>query len=190
MTLFESQGKQTLTIVLDRTLSMKHVIEAMKKHLAGYIIRRLVLGDDPITQLGLVTFDDHYEWDHGEPAYHSYGLTDNLEEFMYWLHTVEIGHGADSPEAIACALQAAVDLDPDASIWVVTDSVPHGWSIYSDDNFPDGCPCGIEMPPGPFSVLLTCHDPADVWTDQGHRVVLVHDMNTQLSEPEPEEAAA
>lgn len=102
--------------------------------------------------------------------YLNYGLTENLEEFMYWLTTMPIGFGEDSAEAYACSIHAALRLDPNASVWVIGDAVPHGFvrnqnaaykhaeSIYGldtneqsvlsrwTDNEKQGCPCGTRMP--------------------------------------------
>lgn len=157
-TFFAPEGGK-LTIVLDRTTSMQHSIDALKDFLPKYIIRRAGMG---IESLCLVTFDDHYRGSFYRAVGNTLdviGPTDNLEEFMYGLSQVKLGDGADYPEAVSCALSLARKVHG-GSIWLVTDSVPHGaGAIYDDpwlniqDSFREGCPCGEQFDPSGVNVL-------------------------------------
>lgn len=169
----EAQG---LTIVLDRTASMQHVLETLRQSLAVHIIRRILAGD-PIAELGLVAFDDHYESDPLAkrglmgPTVQPFGVSDNLEEYIAWLMAIELGDGADAAEAIACALAAARQLPTTVphSIWLITDAVPHGYrafvddpsDYYSDDSFEAGCPCGTPLRLDDVHVFCLGRGPAE-----------------------------
>lgn len=169
-----------LTIVLDRTGSMRHSIDSLKNFLPKYIIRRAGMG---IESLCLVTFDDHYRGV-SRSAGDTLGVvgpTDNLEEFMYGLSQVQLGAGHDYQEAIACALSLARKVHG-GSIWLVTDATPHGSGLLlgdvflsSLDSFKDGCPCGEKFDPSGVNVLLvkdSIGEAYDFWYQQtGGRVV-------------------
>jgi hypothetical protein len=203
--IFTLNGKRSLTIVLDRTSSMAEVIQSMVDFLPKYLIRRYA---QDIDQMSLVTFDDHYHGkplnvgatsdENDQPAYNAnvldaYGPTSNLEEYAYWLKTVKTGWGDDHPEAIACALAAARTLDPEASIWLVTDAVPHGAGSGYTDGYPYGCPCSIQLDTTGVNVLLTYTNEQDqaFWeTKCPGRVVVVSDLKEKLQEPVEELAYA
>lgn len=154
--LFTPAAGGGVTIVLDVTQSMNEVIEVLQTYLAGYVIRRCATQiDPPITRVSLVTFHDH-KWPiripHPITAHTVFGTTDNLEEFAYWMHICADpkfrSSGDDHAEAVACGVAAARALDPDASIWLITDDFPHGvgkLTPYNGDSYPDGCPCGTEL---------------------------------------------
>lgn len=215
--LFSAQGRRTLIICLDRTHSMKSVIEALKQFLVRYVIKRIAAGYDEIERVGLVTIDDHYRHGHqedvayqrqylnredwyypGESAYESYGLTENLEEFGYWLTTIQLGDGADLAEAIACGVDAGLRLGSDASIWLVTDAAPHGAGIvYGNDTYSTGCPCYTPMPAQPLNVLFV-ESPSAMrgarlyYEQRGDRVVVVERemLGPTLAEYDPTAAPA
>lgn len=197
---FSLGGKRSLTIVLDRTMSMSESIESMIAFLPMYIIRRYAMDID---QMSLVTFDDHYpDNSYAKPLMGNtidvYGPTENLEEYIYWLKLVKIGHGEDWAEAIACALATARKLDSDASIWLVTDAAPHGWSASllnyvspAWDGFPDGCPCGTVLDLTGVNLLLLpdqsgaySEDLKTYWGKTlGDKVVLAGSLREYLQEP-------
>ena len=202
--IFTLNGKRSLTIVLDRTGSMGWAIDALVNFLPMYLIRRFA---QDIDQMSLVTFDDHYRGhplnvgatndENDQPAYNAnvldaYGPTSNLEEYAYWLKTVKLGYGADPEEAIACALAAARKLDPEASIWLVTDNAPHGSDLgYNSDFFPVGCPCDVLLDTSGVNVLLLGYQANNYWTMRcPERVVLVQDLSEKLQEPVGELAYA
>lgn len=204
--LFSLDGSDNLIFVIDRTGSMIDVINAMKDLLAQYVLRHVATNElvtENRMQLGLVTIDDHYlqpyrrcVWD-GKSAHISYGLTDNLEQFMYWLFTIEQGNGSDYAEAYACGIQAAIKLDPKASIWVVGDSTPHGYyrslrTTSNGESFPDGCPCGEVIPkPGLYNikVLCTTHNATSpsIWQHEiGYPTFWVKDLKERLARDAPD----
>jgi hypothetical protein len=202
--IFTLNGKRSLTIVLDRTGSMGWVIDALVNFLPMYLIRRFAMDID---QMSLVTFDDHYRMKGINvgatnmdyvigPQYDAnvldlYGPTSNLEEYAYWLKTVKLGYGADPPEAIACALAAARKLDPEASIWLVGDSLPHGTDEEdAGDFYPEGCPCGVALDLTGVNVLHMGFTEGYWQKVCPGRVVVVNDLSMKLQEPVGELAYA
>lgn len=176
--LFQNEGRP-LVIVLDRTASMLKVIDAFRRFLVRYVIRRVAEDEWSVPAVGLVTFDDHYRnpeervmWAERDGRFVDpvtpltvYGMTENLEEFASWLAKVPLGDGYDAAEAIDCAVVAAAALAPEALIWVVTDALPHGTAgrgYGNADDFPNGCPCGLRARWGDVRVLYTR---PEVYTD-------------------------
>lgn len=164
--LFAPSKSGAVTLVLDVTASMNETIEALQKFLMQYIIRRcMTQTDPPIERLSLVTFHDHYTSyvkavsENAVKADGSilqspiiWGTTDNLEEYAYWLNRCGDDEfrstGGDPDEAIACAIAAARQLDPEASIWLITDAKPHYYISYLEDHSTGTsykCICGIDL---------------------------------------------
>ena len=186
---------QDVVIILDVTWSMGGVLEAMKKYLAKYIIRRCM--QEPINSLGLCLVDDHYYEGYRQDNDSAYpvpfiwfGMTENLEEFMFWLLGAKLGDGADGPEAFDCAIASVKRDNPDASIWIVTDSVPHSLAakvkvrrLWFRNESPNngGCACGIESDFSSANVVLVCSESKskvtdealDIWYDAHCNVLLV-----------------
>lgn len=154
-----------LMVVMDRTTSMKHTFHPFADFMVKYAMRK-ALEDDPLETVGLVLFDDHAPpGGRGRetelPILELHSPTDNLEEFASWLYTAEIGNGNDIAEAISCAYKKAVEIAvPNSSIWIVTDSIPHGMRFPSRgeyegyDDYRRGCPCGCPLPPTNSKILF------------------------------------
>lgn len=176
-----------LAIVLDCTSSMSVAMEALPRFLVEYAVHRFA-SSISIEAISLVAFDDHYRdeitrasgrsW---RTPLRSFGPTDNLEEFAFWLRTLEVGFGADSAEAIACALARSRAVHPTATTrWLITDTVPHGVPGYVEDTFPKGCPCETALDTSGVSVVLIDDlDVASYWgsmVGEGNVVLTTDDL--------------
>lgn len=148
-----------LSIILDCTSSMRTEMQTLPKFLVQYVLRR-AMADNPITAVSVVGFDDHYNsptygrgWD---APLRSIAPSTNLEEVAFFIRTLRIGYGADGQEAIACALDRSRRMHPDAQRWLITDDVPHGVPVdrLRVDDFPKGCPCGVQLITNDVNVLL------------------------------------
>lgn len=187
-------GEQ-VCLVLDVTGSMQSHINTIQDLMIQYVIRRAA--EYPITALGLVLVDDHYlenyihrdkeainartsmparvkDW----PVIPFAGVTDNLEEYAWWLERIVLRDGGDTPECYACGVATARTIMPEASIWVVGDAFPHG--TQRGDNHPSGCPLGHPTPQG---VNVICRWEAMYLWHKNNRFVDLDQLRETLSEP-------
>ncbi|KKK89758.1 hypothetical protein LCGC14_2729880 [marine sediment metagenome] len=201
-----------IVFVVDRTASMLDVFKPVAKLVHRYVLYAAAEGMD-IERVGLVTVDDHYEHqttkrgqeyskEHngwvardssggpvisvsGPPAT-SYGMTDNLEEFAWWLERVPIGNGGDPEEAFCCGWWEGRNLSSEGHVWIVTDSYSRGWQRYGGESVTP-CPLGRDVPDGKANVLMVSGYPLaeNLWKKRGHNVVEVERVYTEDSDGDP-----
>lgn len=135
--------RREVVFVCDRTKSME-------KHW-GYIQKQLSdVHIDFKTRYGFVCFYDHKKDDNdGQLVTMSYDLSYNLlNQYREEINILNYYTGYDIPEAILDGLSEALNMKwrsvSSKKIILFTDSHPHGEKYGSkDDDFKDGCPCGI-----------------------------------------------
>jgi Mg-chelatase subunit ChlD len=131
-----------LILCIDASGSMHEVIQQVLAYLPQFVMYSY----EKIDRIGLVTFCDHPE-DEDEDEdedeeyivdwpYRTYGMTENLEEFVYWIKNIEVGDGGDWAESIACAYDQVLKLSDNSHKWIITDSYPHN---VDRDNLCDLC---------------------------------------------------
>lgn len=109
-----------MVLVIDTTGSMSGVMYTLTEFLVNYM-QHVFAGQ--ISRVGLVCMGDHGE---AIPAVAFCEKTHDWSLYQRWLRTMPHTSGGDGDEAVACCIQAARDLDPEASIWLVTDALGHG----------------------------------------------------------------
>ncbi len=171
---FLSTQSDDICIVLDVTDSMDNHIRKVLDLLPHYVVDRISRWKGGIERLGLVTIDDHYGFVGinefaGETAFETRyvlsgqrgpksgprrktsaimfsGVTEDLEEYMYWIATQKTFNGGDPKECVLCGLAAAEELMPDAQIWLITEM----------PGFHYQCPLGITFSNWQNVNLLWC----------------------------------
>lgn len=141
-TLFDTE----VVIICDTTMSMASTWKMLVPQ-----IDKLVKQKDKI-RFGFVGYADHYE---SNKVVTSLPLTYLSDKLISGIKQIPLGVGHDEPEAVLDGLYAALQLDwkPNShkACILICDSPPHGrryWTtsqdeIYLDDDYPDGCPCGL-----------------------------------------------
>lgn len=133
--------KKDLILCIDNTYSMVNMIDRVIEYLPRFVVHVA----DNIDRLGLVLIGDHPELtlDEKDIPCVVYGLTENLEEYVYWIKNIRVHGGGDLAESISCAVNEARKLSDNSLIWIITDACPHHSSGLrdSDDfiNIWDGC---------------------------------------------------
>lgn len=146
-------SKLDLVFALDCTGSMGAYIDAAKDNVEA-IVTRLVStsGQKYDLRFGLVAYRDHPP-EESSFVTTSFPFTQQPRAMRGVLAKLRARGGGDAPEAVAAALQAALDAEwrADATkvVILIGDQPPHGLAGGRGDRWPNGEPTGVD----PFAVL-------------------------------------
>ncbi|MFH0978291.1 MAG: vWA domain-containing protein [Candidatus Woesearchaeota archaeon] len=138
------QSQVDVVFVIDSTGSMDDEIRAVKDYIAQML--QFAPRTSYKLRVGVVTYRD-YEKEEKEYLVRSKDLTDNIDDALKFIETIEADGGGDQPEAVADALYEAVEHDMTwdenarKAIILIGDAPPHGEGG-ADRSYRSGSPNG------------------------------------------------
>ena len=134
-----------LAFAMDCTSSMGSYIDSAKANIRR-IVEEIVASEKSDIRLALVEYRDHPPEDSSFVT-RTHDFTGSAKTMKGWLDRCSAEGGGDEPEAVADALHDVLKLswrDSATKICVfISDAPPHGLSDCGDQ-FPKGCPAGID----------------------------------------------
>lgn len=155
-----------LAFIMDTTGSMGSYIQSATESIRG-IVEEIVAMEKSDVRLALVEYRDHPPQDTTFVTRVN-DFTESVKEMKKWLENCSAQGGGDLPEAVADGLHDALKLnwrEKSTKICVlISDAPPHGL-IQGGDEFPNGCPAGI--------------DPVDVVTKMGEKGITLYSVGCE-----------
>lgn len=141
-----------MTFVLDGTASMSPWLAQARRVMTDVAAGVAAGPSRPSLRLGLVVYRDHERTLLGGMRFRSpvdvSQFVDDPGRFKRMLGSVRLIGGRDVPEAVADGVAAALQMPwrPQAqkAVVLIGDAPPHGAGARGDD-FPQGCPCGLDV---------------------------------------------
>jgi len=136
-----------LVFCVDCTGSMSSYIKAAQDNIIK-IVEEITRSEKRDVRFALVSYRDHdYQGTKEEYSTKIFPFSESLRKMKEYVDTMKAAGGNDGPESVACALQCVMNLDyrkESTKICIlIADAPPHGLEP-SGDNFPNGCPCGVD----------------------------------------------
>jgi len=135
-----------LVFICDCTASMGSYIQSAKENITS-IIEQIQASEQRDVQFALISYRDHPPQDNSYVT-QVFDFTPSVRKAKEYVQTMEAQGGGDTPEAVAAALRAALNLPYRKSATkiavIVADAPPHGLSDHGNDGFPNGSPDGAD----------------------------------------------
>ena len=134
-----------LAFAMDCTGSMGSYIHIAQKNIRK-IVEEIIASEKCDVRLALVEYRDHPPQDTTFVT-RAHDFTNSILTMKGWLENCSARGGGDAPEAVADALHEVRKLKwrPNATkiCVLISDAPPHGLTSFGDE-FPNGCPAGID----------------------------------------------